>query len=296
MAHRLTAEEIAMISHLMSLDEDKYTQLINRSALKNYEGLTEELINLSIKDSPDVRLLRKNNVTEEQYIEFVRNFSDYSKPTEEDADFILRLGAKYKSDRAYKVLLYHDRLCLKTIPNASLFDRTPLEVIKDLDDRFKKKLMMRKGGYTKDQHIETPFNDLISKERLSDDVLDFFVGNDLYERTLYHHQFLTEEQIEKMGISKYEAWNRVVLSDAETYRPNWTNKGDPEMIGPNMPDEYGQACVTSKKESVVRRMAKWGPEKYLLKLMGRDKQADDTIAARLSNDPDRIWNATFKRW
>jgi hypothetical protein len=144
-------------------------------------------------------------------------------------------------------------------------------------------------------------NHLSNHVYLDEGCIDLFIEEvgDYFSEKLIGKQILTEQQLITMEAKMYKAWPLYPLSDPDKYRPNWTNKGDPDMIGPNMPDEWAQEIMTSKKDVVIHKFAKFGPKKFLPLLIGREtkrwscKGTPEIIHARLSGNKEAEWTKVF---
>lgn len=127
-----------------------------------------------------------------------------------------------------------------------------------------------------------------------------FSFDPIISKELFTRQILTEQQLIKMNVNMYEAWKYYPLSEetAKKYQPDWTNKGDVEMISPNMPDEWAKKIITSKKDNVMARFARYGPQRYLPLLIGKEVKKtwyefSAVLEARISGKPEAIWEKVY---
>jgi hypothetical protein len=155
--------------------------------------------------------------------------------------------------------------------------------------------------YAKYSNPRNVINQVIQNVYLDEESIDLILNRSSreYATNLFGRQFLAEAQLVKMGWKLYHAWKYYPLSNPEEYQPNWTNKGDRDMISPNMPDDWAEQIITSKKDVVIKRFALFGPTKYLPLLIGKEAKRKwheyaDIVQARLFGNKELIWEKVFK--
>ena len=167
----------------------------------------------------------------------------------------------------------------------------------DKDGAYKK----TRSGYrmTYQSYNDTPLRQVILGSMLSEEEKELIIEEGLGE-SLFRTQFLSQQQLERINANFNEAWRCYVLEDEQKYRPFWTNKGDCNMVGPNMPMDWFYSCLSSKKPEVQMTLARHCPDQFLPLMIGNkakekygNAKAEEIVEARMSGDPQRIWKVKF---
>lgn len=296
----ITPESLDLVTNLLHQNPE----LVDLTELSQFKGLTEELMDAVVKnDKSSSYVFESNRVSNEiiyRYEDELFRENTYSHSTNNKIEPIIGYGdlGLLKHIAKRKNILVQ---LIKEYPNwiellGAKTKREALEQIITYKDS--------------DKLIEHIIDNVYLDEPAVDFIIDHTQNTPDLKRELYGKQFLTVAQVTRAGLTtvqsvsagytKNRVWNIYPVSDPKEGRPSWTNKGDVDMIGPNMPDAWAEAIITSKKDKVIQRFAMFGPKKYLPLIMREPTkkhsyyQYMDIIQARLSGNQELMWLNIFK--